>query len=279
MHVIGVNLPPRHWLPLACELAAAEPQNVAQRTAALVLLSALLHAASRAAWPVDEGSLQLAAATLAGPSVAGAAAAADSGPLRQQLLAACSNLLRWAGPAAAPAAPQLFALLLRLWAVEAAAAQEAAAEQPAAPPASASADSLSCAAVLDQLASAVQASSAAELCERYGSALLSRGMQVGMGVEVGMAGVPAEWLVVARTPQSCTGSCFSPTLAQPCRATSSGRTPTPTGARCLRCCASPTPLRLRSCGPRRCPHCSALRRTTSVTPGCGCSCCSCWPCC
>lgn len=180
MHVIGVNLPLRHSLPLVCELAAAEPQSAAQRTAALVLLSALLYAASRAAGPVEEGSLQLAAATLAGPQVADAAAAADGGPLRQQLLAACSNLLRWAGPAAAPAAPQLFALLLRLWAVEAAAVQEPAAEQPALPRASGDADSLTCAAVLEQLASAVGAGSAAELCKRYGPVLLSHSMQVGV---------------------------------------------------------------------------------------------------
>ncbi|PRW39200.1 dynein assembly factor axonemal [Chlorella sorokiniana] len=176
VHVLGVNLPPRHWLPLAAELATAEQQSAAQRTAALVVLSALLYAASRAAVPADDANLQLAVLTLASPQVADAAAATDGGAVRQQVLAACSNLLRWAGPAVAPAAPQLFALLLRLWAADAAAQQAAAAPEQALQPTSSS-DSLSAAAVLKQLAAAVGAASAAELCEGYGLALLSAGIQ------------------------------------------------------------------------------------------------------
>ncbi len=178
VHVLGVNMPPRHWLPLAAELATAEQQSAAQRTAALVVLSALLYAASRAAGQVDESSLQLAAATLASAQVADAASEADGGAVRQQVLAACSNLLRWAGPAVAPAAPQLFALLLQLKAAEAAAQQAAAALEQVMQPSSTS-DNLSAAAVLEQLAAAVGAGSAAELCERYGPALLSGCIQVG----------------------------------------------------------------------------------------------------
>lgn len=177
VHVLGVNLPPRHWLPLAAELATAEQQSAAQRTAALVVLSALLYAASRSGVPVEESSLQLAAATLASPQVADAAAATDGEAARQQVLAACSNLLRSAGPAVVPAAPQLFALLLRLWAADAV-AQQAAATVEQAMQHSSSNDSLSAAAVLEQLAAAVGTASASELCERYGLALLSGSMQV-----------------------------------------------------------------------------------------------------
>lgn len=177
VHVLGMNLPPRHWLPLAAELATAEQQSTAQRTAALVVLSALLYAASRAAVVADESSLQLAATTLASPQVADAAAASDGAALRQQVLAACSNLLRWAGPAVAPVAPQLFALLLRLWAADAAAQQAAAALEQAMQPSSGS-DSLTAAAVLEQLAAGLGAGSAAQLCERYGPGLLSQVIQV-----------------------------------------------------------------------------------------------------
>ena len=176
VHVLGVNLPAQHWLPLAAEMAMAEQQSVAQRTAALVVLSALLFAAAaRPGREVDASCLQLAAETLCSSQLADAAAAVDGTPLRQQLLAACSNLLRWTGPAAAPVVPHLFQLLLRLWSVEAAALHDAAAEQVAA---SSSPDgSLTAAAVLAQLAAVVGHGSAANLCAEHGRALLTRSIQ------------------------------------------------------------------------------------------------------
>lgn len=180
-HVIGVNLPPRQWAPLAAELVAAEQQSAARRTAALVVLAALLHAAAKAGVEADGGCVQLVASTLCSPQLGEAAAAADGGPLQQQLLAACFNLLQWAGPAVTPVAPQLFQLLLRLWAIEAAAALDAAAEATAR--ASAAADALTAAAVLDRLAAAVGQGSAADLCAQYGPALLSRCLQVSLGSE------------------------------------------------------------------------------------------------
>lgn len=176
VHVLGVNLPARHWMPLAAELATAEQQNVAQRTAALVVLSALLYAAGSANSEVNGAYLQLAADTLGSPGVVDTAATPDGGPLRQQLLAACSNLVRWAGPASATVAPQLFQLLLRLWAVEAASQPDAAAELAA--DAGSGGDSVAAATVLEQLAAAVGCGTAAGLCERYGPALLGGCIQV-----------------------------------------------------------------------------------------------------
>lgn len=179
LHVLGVNLPARHWLPLAAELATAEQQSAAQRTAALVALSALLYGAGRAGAEADAASVQLAAATLGSPGLSDEAAAPDGGLLRQQLLAATSNLVQWAGPGCAAVAPQLFQLLLRLWAVEAATQLDAAAEKAA--DAGSGADSLTSAAVLEQLAAACGIGSAAGLCERYGPALLSQCMQASRG--------------------------------------------------------------------------------------------------
>lgn len=248
VHVLGVNLPPRHWLPLAAELATAEQQSAAQRTAALVALSALLYAASRSGVPADESSLQLAAATLASPQVADAAAAADDGAARQQVLAACSNLLRWVGPAVVPAAPQLFALLLRLWAADAA-AQQAVATVEQAMQHSSSNDSLSAAAVLEQLAAAVGTASAPELCERYGLALLSGSVQVRAEKEAVQGGQTVQEALLFNVfccvlcnrgiPLFCQTVCL---LVLACRATSSGHTASQSGARCLRCCASPALL-------------------------------------
>ena len=122
-HVLGVNVPAGHWMPLAAEAVAAQQQSMAQRTAALVLLSALLYAAAKSGSAADLDCMQLAAATLGSSQLLAEAAAADGQPERQQLLAACCNLLLWAGPAAAAVAPQLLQMLLQLWALEAAGAE------------------------------------------------------------------------------------------------------------------------------------------------------------
>ena len=183
VHVLGVNLAPRHWAPLAAEAVAAEQQSAAQRTAALVVLAGLLYAAAKAGAAVEGESLQLVAATLNSAQLAAAAAAPDGVPLRQQLLAAASNLVLWGGLSTAAVAPQLFQLLLQLWAAE---ADNGAAENAAvfAAPAGASGSAggapaaPTAAAVLHQLAAALGRGSAAELCEVYGPAMLASCMQV-----------------------------------------------------------------------------------------------------
>ncbi|KAL4440146.1 hypothetical protein ABPG75_003147 [Micractinium tetrahymenae] len=177
VQVLGCNLPPRHWMPLAAEAVAAEQQSIAQRTAALVVLSALLYAASKSGASLDSDALQLGAAALSSPSLAAAAAASDGGPLRQQLLAACSNLVRWAGARVAGVGPQLFGLMLQLWSAEAdgSAAQPAAGSSGSAAVVSGDAAAApTAAAVLDQLAAALGRASAAELCDLYGPEMLRR---------------------------------------------------------------------------------------------------------
>lgn len=192
VHVLGVNLPPRHWMALSIEAVAAEQQSTPQRTAALVVLSALLHAASKAGAAVESESLQLAADTLSSSELAAAALAADGSALRLQLLAACFNLVRWAGPGSAAVASQLFQLLLQLQAAEvdslaqasapeqaATAATTTAAAGAAAAAASSSSRPLTAAGVLAEMAAALGRASAADLCDMYGPAMLQRCVQVG----------------------------------------------------------------------------------------------------
>ena len=186
VHVLGVNLPARHWMPLAAEAVAAEQQTAGQRTAALVVLSGLLYSAAKSGSAVDSSCLQLAAVTLCGAQLGAAAAGADGVALQQQLLAACSNLLQWAGPASAGAGAQLFQLLLQLWAVEADSGAEAsAAVEKAAVPDTAS---LTAAAVLAQLVTVLGSASPADLCNQYGPAMLQSCLQVSEMAAGGGAG-------------------------------------------------------------------------------------------
>lgn len=180
-HVLGCNLPPQHWMPLVAEAVAAEQQSLAQHTAALVVLSALLYAASATRSEPDSDALQLGAATLSSVSLVSAAVAPDGAALRQQLLSAISNLVRWAGPSIAAVGPQLFGLLLQLWSAEA----EGSGDQPAAGSsagaaamARSAATAPTAAAVLDQLAAALGRASASELCDLYGPKMLSRCTEV-----------------------------------------------------------------------------------------------------
>lgn len=175
VHVLGCNLPPRHWMPLAAEALAAEQQGAAQRTAALVVLSGLLYAAPASAAGLDSDTLQLCAATLSGPGLAAAAVAPDGGALRQQLLAACSNLVRWAGPGIAAVGSQLFGLLLQLWSVEVDGSADQATQGSsgsAAAAAGSAAAAPTAAAVLEQLAATLGRASAAGLCDLYGTEML-----------------------------------------------------------------------------------------------------------
>ena len=178
VHALGVNLPARHWMPLAAEAVAAEQHTVAQRTAALVVLSGLLYGAAKSGSAEDSNCLQLAATTLCSAHLGAAAAAADGAALRQQLLAACSNLLQWAGPASAGIGAQLFQLLLQLWAVEADSGAEASAAAAAEKSGAPDSASLTAAGVLAQLAAALGSASPADLCDQYGPAMLQSCLQV-----------------------------------------------------------------------------------------------------
>ena len=208
LHVLGVTMPVRSWMPLAAEgvagaaagAAAGDSQQLAgrggtaQRTAAaLVALSALLYAAGQAGSSssssvADCDSLQLAVAALGSASVAAAAGEADGLPVRQQLLAACTNLVSWAGPSCSVVAPQLFQLLLQLWAIDldvqshsGAEVAAAAGQQVEGSSSSSSPVGPTAAGVLVQLAAALGSPSPSALCSLYGPALLQHVVQVRWG--------------------------------------------------------------------------------------------------
>ena len=174
VHVLGVNLPPGHWMPLAAQSVAVEQQSSRDRVAALVVLAALLHAASRSGAEPDAATLQLAVAALGQAEHALAAASdkglqlGDTGPARQQLLIACSSLGQWAGASLTAVAPQLFQVLLQAYGVQ----QGSPPCQPAEP------HSLA-AATLAEFAAWVGRKSPAVLCGEYGSMLLQTGIEVG----------------------------------------------------------------------------------------------------
>lgn len=174
VHVIGVNVPARNWMPLATECVAAE-QSAAQRTAALVVLAALLHAACKAGTEVDAESIKLASTALDKALQATVAGTGQEEAAVQQLLAACSNLVCWAARSTSLVAPQLFQVLLQLWALQLSAGQSAAG---AAGSMSSSAGSLTAFDVLSQLAAALGMGSAAQLCEPYGLTVLQSDIQV-----------------------------------------------------------------------------------------------------
>ncbi|KAI3431621.1 hypothetical protein D9Q98_004670 [Chlorella vulgaris] len=173
VHVIGVNVPARNWMPLATECVAAE-QSAAQRTAALVVLAALLHAACKAGTEVDAESIKLASTALDKALQATVAGTGQEEAAVQQLLAACSNLVCWAARSTSLVAPQLFQVLLQLWALQLSAGQSAAG---AAGSMSSSAGSLTAFDVLSQLAAALGMGSAAQLCEPYGLTVLQSDIQ------------------------------------------------------------------------------------------------------
>lgn len=182
VHVLGVSLPARNWMPLAAEGVAASQQSAAQRTAALVVLAALLHASCKAGADVDVQNMQLAASALvkAQQAVPVSASGADEAGLQQQLQAACSNLVHWAGRSSVAVAPQLFQVLLHLWAAEHDSQVAALTADVAAKSSTIDVSGgLTATAALAQLAAALDRPSPADLCGQYGLSLLQHGIQVG----------------------------------------------------------------------------------------------------
>lgn len=157
---------------------------MASRTAALVLLSALLHAASRARAEADAASLDLCVSTLARSTAL--AAAADAGAMRRQLLAACSNLIQWAGPGTSRVAAQLFGVLLHLWSIDLETSEPASADLKPHGADDKGGDSTSLL-TLGQLARVLGQPAPAQLCQLYAPAVLQDAIKVSRGSASGAA--------------------------------------------------------------------------------------------
>jgi hypothetical protein len=193
VHVLGMNVPAKHWAPFALEAVAAEQLSMAQRGTGLRVLSELLFAAGASGQPADQAMVQLLAGALGHREL-------DHPQLHGQLLAAASNLLRWGKQQCSTVAAELLQLLLRMQAAErsraaASAAIEAAGSGAAVQAAAivqggvtAAAAQLTTDEVMGELAAACGLGSAQEVCNQLAPRLLPAICQVrgprGRGIQV-----------------------------------------------------------------------------------------------
>ena len=192
--LLGANVAPRQWMPLAAEAAGAQQAALPARAAALAVLSQLLRGAAAAAAAAgaatgpaaaaaaapDEASVQLAAAALAGGSLVSSAAQVPA--LKGALLEAMYRLVLWGGigRAIAPVAAELLLpALLLLWSHE----QQQQLQQPGgggsisqglgtATPVATAGD------VMAALAAGCGLASTADLCARHSGRLIAASLAV-----------------------------------------------------------------------------------------------------
>ncbi|KAA6419548.1 MAG: hypothetical protein FRX49_10473 [Trebouxia sp. A1-2] len=112
--VLGAFVKLGHWLPLMVDSVAAPQASLPTRVNALVVLSAMLHAAGVVQQSVDSEQLLLLVGALCSDAVRGV----DQAPAQQQLLAVIYNTISLAGGQCSLLSQQLWLLLLQLQASE-----------------------------------------------------------------------------------------------------------------------------------------------------------------
>ncbi|GAB4823764.1 hypothetical protein N2152v2_010810 [Parachlorella kessleri] len=110
-HVLGVNLPAKHWAPFVAEALTAEQLSTAQRATALCVFDALLFAAGAAQQPAEQATVQLLATALGHRELL-------QSQLHLELLAALRSLVLWGRQQCSCVAGDLLLLLLTVDAAE-----------------------------------------------------------------------------------------------------------------------------------------------------------------